>query len=341
MAKCQCARRGTTYLPQNLETVICLTLTFDELVLSHVFTSYSRNLLLRSSPARFLQASPLSCLRMAAAGSEAYSGYDEKTAASYLCGDLAEETSLPRDLLLRFHQMWHSHERPFFTQVAEDDTLGVGELAEVVRSIGVKCEFVCASISRVIADGSTRITFAKFVRGYAALHSRTLKQALPFAFKVFDMDGDGVLGAEEFAQILEANLTLQELDPSAIKRVLAAPEALRADGDDGPLKLTLRQFRYFGSISSETILAACGFMLHVRDFYVPLAPFDEEDEELEKQALTTAHARAPAPDTAHTADTRARACFSTRVCSRASTRRICFECVALRWIPCITRRPFL
>ena len=165
---------------------------------------------------------------MAAAGSEAYSGYDEKTAASYLCGDLAEETSLPRDLLLRFHQMWHSHERPFFTQVAEDDTLGVGELAEVVRSIGVKCEFVCASISRVIADGSTRITFAKFVRGYAALHSRTLKQALPFAFKVFDMDGDGVLGAEEFAQILEANLTLQELDPSAIKRVLAAPEALRA-----------------------------------------------------------------------------------------------------------------
>ena len=46
------------------------------------------------------------------------------------------------------------------------------------------------------------MTFATFVRGYANLNARTLKDALPFAFKVFDTDGDGFISlAPEFQKI--------------------------------------------------------------------------------------------------------------------------------------------
>ena len=38
-------------------------------------------------------------------------------------------------------------------------------------------------------------------------------------------------------------------------------------------------FRYFASLTSETILATCGFCMHVRDFYVPLVPLGTEEEE--------------------------------------------------------------
>ena len=114
-----------------------------------------------------------------------------------------------------------------------------------------------------------------------------LRDALPFAFAVFDLDGDGKLAPGEFREVLEATLALQALDGTAISRVLAAPPP--GEGIDGGL--TRDQFRYFASLSAETILGCCGFMMHVRDFYVPLSPLGPEAEEAAEAEVAAARLR--------------------------------------------------
>ena len=118
--------------------------------------------------------------------------------------------------------MWARRERPFFTSVAEDGTISPDDLAELIRSLKIHSDLLCRSISRVISAGAP-IGFAQFVRGYGWLHARTLREALPFAFKVFDLDGDGKLKTDEFGAVLDASLTLNDLDPTAIKKVRRQP----------------------------------------------------------------------------------------------------------------------
>ena len=204
-----------------------------------------------------------------------YQDQDPSTRAAWIAGDLADETRLPRELVLRFHEMWFGRQRPFFNNVSEDGVLAPSDLAEVVRTLKIDDVLLCNSVAGVISDGRP-VTFDVFVRGYAALNSRTLREALPFAFKVFDMDGDGLLGPTEFKLVLEANLRHQGLDAAAVSRVLTAGQGPEAG-------MTRDQFRYFASQSSETVLASCGFMLKVRDFYVPLIPFGTEEEERQEE----------------------------------------------------------
>ena len=73
------------------------------------------------------------------------------------------------------------------------------------------------------------------------------------------------LGQDEFRTVLDATLAMQQLDPAAINRVLHSPHGADADG------VTYNAFRYFASLTSETILACCGFCLHVRNFCVTSA----------------------------------------------------------------------
>lgn len=237
-------------------------------------------------------------MAISATALQKYADYDEETRRRLLCGDLAEETKLPRELLERFHEMWSARARPFFTDVAESGLLSQRSLAEVVRNLGVHSDLICRSISRVIAADQPAVDFGGFVRGYASLHARTLREALPFAFKVFDLDGDGRLCPAEFQQMLSATLELKKLDSAAVKRVLAVPAA------DGLEKagLSSDQFRYFASLSAETILATCGFLLHVNAFYVPPIPLGPEAEEREEEAAAAARAAAAAaPATAASA----------------------------------------
>ena len=193
-------------------------------------------------------------------------------------GDLAEETGLPRELVQRFFEMWGRREPPFFMHVTEGGMLEMDHLAELVRSLRVSSVRLCRSACRVIGGGKPAVSFRQFVLGYAKLHSRTLKDALPFAFAVADEDGDGKLSQDEFTGMVRENLGMQQLDSSAIERVLASPGGKDAQG------VGYDAFRYFASLSSETILATCGFFFHVRDFYVPLAPFGTEEEEAEEEA---------------------------------------------------------
>lgn len=214
--------------------------------------------------------------------------------AESIVGNLSDETKLPRNLLQRFSEMWCNRDPPFFAKVSEDGTLAAGELCELVRSLKVSSALLCSSVTRVISGGAEAVDFETFVRGYARLHARTLKEALPFAFAVFDLDGDGILSQEEFTRVIEANLAMQELDPAAIKRVLNSPKGKDAAG------VSYDAFRYFASLTSETILATCGFCLHVRDFYVPLTPLGTEEEEAAEdaakaEALRVDRERAHAP----------------------------------------------
>ena len=146
--------------------------------------------------------------------------------------------------------MWTERARPFFKDVDERGRLSTEGLAEVIRSLGVASALICGSISRVIAQGEPSVDFCAFVRGYAQLHARTLKEALPFAFRVFDLDGDGQLCPEEFQKMLSATLELKKLDAAAIKRVLAVPPSPEEELGG----LTSDQFRYFASLSAETCL---------------------------------------------------------------------------------------
>ena len=205
-----------------------------------------------------------------------YVDLDEVARKNYVAGDLSDETKLPRELLVRLYEMWYAHQRPFFDKVTEDGVLSPKDLAEVVRGLGISDVLLCNSIAGAICDGQP-VTFEVFVRGYAALHSRTLREALPFAFKVFDLDGDGVLGPTEFKLVLSANLKHQELDAASVNRVLAAGTT------EAPEGMTRDNFRYFASLTAETVLASCGFMLHVKDFYVPLTPLGTEEEERQEE----------------------------------------------------------
>ena len=171
-----------------------------------------------------------------------------------LAGDLADQTRLPRELIQRFGEMWHNGERPFFSRVdAESGLLPFDALEELVRSLKISQPVLYSSVARVISGATgAPVTFEQFVRGYAKLHARTLKEALPFAFAVFDLDGDGILAQEEFRKVLDANLEQQSLDPTAINRVLGTAKGKDAAG------VTYDAFRYFASLTSETILACCG-----------------------------------------------------------------------------------
>ena len=206
-------------------------------------------------------------------------------ARALLIGDLAEETKLPRELLTRFDEMWRAKQYPFFSHINDDNLLPYDGLKGVVRSLKVSSTLLCDSVTRVIAAGADAISFETFVRGYAKLHARTLKESLPFAFAVFDLNGDGKLGQEEFSAVIKANLEMQDLDAAALTRVLTTPAAKDADG------VTYDAFRYFASLSSETILACCGFLLHCRDFYVPLTPLGTEEEEAAEEAEQRERAR--------------------------------------------------
>ena len=201
-------------------------------------------------------------------------------------GDLAEETRLPRELLERFDEMWRQRQRPFFSRVGDDGLLPLKGLQELVRSLKISSTLLCDSVSRVVAGGAAAITFESFVRGYAKLHARTLKEALPFAFAVFDLDADGRLGQDEFTRVISANLEMQGLDAAALNRVLATAAGKEAAG------VSYDAFRYFASLSSETILACCGFCLHCRDFYVPPVPLGTEAEEAAEEAAQRERQRA-------------------------------------------------
>ena len=194
-------------------------------------------------------------------------------ATALLLGDLAESTKLPRELLARFDEMWRARQQPFFSRVNDESLLPLDGVRELIRSLKVSSPLLCDSVARVIAEGAAAITFSTFVRGYAKLHARTLKEALPFAFAVFDLDGDGKLGQDEFKAVISANLEMQGLDAAALNRVLATTE-----GKDAATGVTYNAFRYFASLTSETILACCGFLLHCRDFYVPPTPLGTEEE---------------------------------------------------------------
>ena len=93
------------------------------------------------------------------------------------------------------------------------------------------------------------------------------------AVRVFDLDADGHLSPDEFKRVLTESIALAGLDASAVARVLAAPPS---EGDEA-IGMNYAQFRYFASLSGETVLATCGFMLHVASFYVPPMPFDSTD----------------------------------------------------------------
>ena len=200
-------------------------------------------------------------------------------ATALLLGDLAESTKLPRELLARFDEMWRARQQPFFSRVNDESLLPLDGVRELIRSLKVSSPLLCDSVARVIAEGAAAITFSTFVRGYAKLHARTLKEALPFAFAVFDLDGDGKLGQDEFKAVISANLEMQGLDAAALNRVLATTE-----GKDAATGVTYNGFRYFASLTSETILACCGFLLHCRDFYVPPTPLGTEEEEAAEEA---------------------------------------------------------
>ena len=211
-----------------------------------------------------------------------------------VAGDLSDETRLPRELVKRFGEMWYARQQPFFHKVSEDGVMACDDLDEVVRTLRVSSPLLRRSIVRVISDSAPTVTFEQFVRGYAKIHSRTLKDALPFAFAVFDLDGDGTLEQDEFRTVLDANLSMQELDAAAINRVLKAPGNKDAEG------VSYNAFRYFASLSSETILATCGFCFHVRDFYVPLTPLgtaeeEEAEEATQRERIRVARERAYAP----------------------------------------------
>ena len=176
------------------------------------------------------------------------------------CGDLAEETKLPRDLIERFSEMWDGREPPHFAKVSSNGTLSQADLAELVRSLRISSGLLCRSVARVIGAGGNAC-FEQFVRGYASLHSRTLVEALPFSFAVFDLDGDGIVSQEEFTQVLDETMAMQSLDSTTIKKVLKTPAA-----DDMQVTgITYDNFRYFASLSGQTILACCGFLLHVHE----------------------------------------------------------------------------
>ena len=196
-----------------------------------------------------------------------------------LAGTLADETKLPRELIARFEEMWRDRQRPFFSAVEDDPndsggTMSLDAAADLVRTFKVSDSMLCASIARVWAAGAPRITFALFVRGYAKMHARTLREALPFAYAVFDVREVGVISQEDFSKGLNANMAMQEMDPTALNRVLKTRE-----GQDAATGVTEDAFRYFASLTAETILATCGFCMHVRDFYVPLKPLGSEAEE--------------------------------------------------------------
>ena len=70
------------------------------------------------------------------------------------------------------------------------------------------------------------------------------------------------------------------LDGAQLRKVLKAPRA----EDEKVEGISFDSFRYFSSLSSQTILACCGFMLHVQDFYVPLVPFGSAEEEAQEEA---------------------------------------------------------
>ena len=208
---------------------------------------------------------------------------DEPEALEFItereCALLSDETRLPRELVVRFGEMWSGREPPHFKKVSDEGTLSQDDLAELVRSLKVTSPLLCRSIARVIGDGAAA-SFAQFVRGYAGIHSRTLKEALPFAFKVFDLDGDGRLKQEEFTAVLDETMAMANLDGAQLRKVLKAPRA----EDEKVEGISFDSFRYFSSLSSQTILACCGFMLHVQDFYVPLVPFGSAEEEAQEEA---------------------------------------------------------
>ena len=207
-----------------------------------------------------------------------YAHLDAATADRYLCADLADTTKLPESLLVKLKEMWNKRTPPFFDKVhPQRDALERAHMAELVRSLGVHSSILANSVARVITVHGPA-DFETFIHGYAALHSRTLKEALPFAFKVFDIDQDGLIGPNEFKNVLQANLAFKELDDAAIGRVLAAQALSEGDG------LSFDSFIYFASLSSETILATCGFMLHVNAFYVPPIPFGPEDNNEQSSA---------------------------------------------------------
>ena len=83
-----------------------------------------------------------------------YAGLDDDTRVNLRCGDLAEASRLPRELIVRLHEMWERRSRPFFSSVGEDGLMPPEGLAEVLRSLKVSSTLLCDSVARVISGGA-------------------------------------------------------------------------------------------------------------------------------------------------------------------------------------------
>lgn len=187
----------------------------------------------------------------------------EVRATGNLVADISEQTEFPEALIAKLLEMWRTRSPPHFLHV-QGDVLPLGGLRAIVKDLGVTHALLLESVVRVMTEGAPAdrsLDFARFMRGYGWLQSRTLARALPFVFRVFDLDGDGKLARSEFEQVLSAVISLGGANPEPVRRMVEAQFAEHETTD-----LSYEQFRYFVSLNTQSVFAACAFMPHVQHF---------------------------------------------------------------------------
>jgi Ca2+-binding EF-hand superfamily protein len=179
-----------------------------------------------------------------------------------LVADVADQTEFPRSLVSKLLDMWDSSAPPHFVHL-RDGALPVEGLRLLVKDLGVTDALILDSVVRVImadTDGAG-LDFAQFMRGYAWIQAPSLETALPFVFRVYDLDGDGALSRAEFERVLSATIKLGGADATKIGALVAAQFA-EHDADD----LTYEHFAYFVRLNTQSVYAACAFMPKVQHY---------------------------------------------------------------------------